>query len=127
MKVLIADDDRVITLLLSTRFKRLGFEVIIAHDAMQAMMLARRCRPDVIILDINMPGGSGMEVLRRLKNSTNTDFVPVIVLSGSGTYQEQTEVMNLGATAFVYKHSAIDRAEAMVESCFELSQRRRSA
>ena len=50
---------------------------------MQVMMLAMRARPDAIVLDINMPGGTGMEALKKLKASVKTAHIPVLVLSGS--------------------------------------------
>jgi CheY-like chemotaxis protein len=61
-----------------------GFEVSIAADAMQAVMLAVRKPPDALILDIGMPGGGGFQVLDRLKASTNKKLnnFPIIVLSG---------------------------------------------
>ena len=59
MKVVIADDDKVVIRLLSAGLRRSGFEVIPAYDAMQAIMATMRHLPDVVLLDINMPGGTG--------------------------------------------------------------------
>ncbi|MGA8182730.1 MAG: response regulator [Terriglobia bacterium] len=56
--ILIADDDRVQTLMLSTRLKAKGFKVTVASDAIQAWMSAIKTLPDVIVLDIQMPGGT---------------------------------------------------------------------
>ena len=66
MKVLFADDDRVLTHLLSSRLRAKGAETIVAHDAMQAFMSAMRSPPDVIVLDVQMPGGTGIEALKKL-------------------------------------------------------------
>jgi CheY-like chemotaxis protein len=82
MKILLADDDRVLTTLLSGRLRSRGVEVVVAHDAMQALMSAMRSPPDAIVLDIQMPGGTGIEALRKLKTSGKTSSIPVIVLSG---------------------------------------------
>src|SRR2546422_8557667 len=60
MHVLIADDDHVTVQLLSSVLKASGFELTIARDAMQAVMMAMRNPPDAVILDIGMPGGSGL-------------------------------------------------------------------
>src|SRR4029453_12825784 len=70
MNLLIADDDRVLTHLLSVRLRALGWKVTIAFDAMQALMFAMRSHPDAILLDIDMPGGTGVEAIRKLKVST---------------------------------------------------------
>jgi len=103
MKVLLADDDRVLTHLLSSRLRAKGAETILAHDAMQAFMTALRSQPDVIVLDVQMPGGTGIEALKKLKQSARTSQIPVIVLSGS-VEPETTEVVKaLGAIEFLRK------------------------
>jgi DNA-binding response OmpR family regulator len=123
MTILLIDDDRTVTLLISTKLQRLGFDVVVAHDAMQGFMQATRCNPDAIILDINMPGGNGIEVLRKFKSSSKTSSVPVIILSGSQKSSDQTELMSMGASAFVYKSTAMHRVEAILLSCLPKSFR----
>lgn len=103
MKILIADDDRVLTHLLSSRLRAKGAETIIAHDAMQALMSAMRSPPDVIVLDIQMPGGTGIEALRKLKRSARTETIPVVVLSGSVAPDASEAVKALGAAEFLLK------------------------
>ena len=103
MKVLIADDDRVLSLLLSTRLRARGWHVDVAYDAMQTMMFAMRSAPDVIVLDINMPGGTGREALKKLKTSVKTSPIPVVVLSGSIAEEDEPAVLELGAVAFLRK------------------------
>ncbi len=103
MKVLLADDDRVLTTLLSARLKARGVETVVAHDAMQALMTAMRTPPDAIVLDIQMPGGTGIEALKKLKASSKTSSIPVLVLSGSGSNDTPDQVKGLGADAFLLK------------------------
>ena len=103
MKVLIADDDRVLSHLLSARLRSKGWTVTVAFDAMQAMMFAMRIVPDVILLDINMPGGTGIEALRKLKVSSKTSQIPVVVLSGSLNPADEVMVRELGAIGYVTK------------------------
>jgi two-component system cell cycle response regulator DivK len=103
MKVLLADDDRVLIHLLSNRLRLKGAEVIVAHDAMQAFMQAMRSPPDVIILDIQMPGGTGIEALRKLKTSAKTSSIPVVVLSGSDDSGTPERVKAMGADQFLLK------------------------
>lgn len=68
------------------------------------MMLAMQRPPvDAIVLDINMPGGSGEETLKKLKMSTRTTMIPVIILSGSIDSQGQERVRSLGAEAVLSK------------------------
>ncbi len=83
MRILVADDDVVLTRLLEQRLHDRGFEVQIAHDALQAWQTVRREPPDLILLDIKMPGGTGLAVLRRLKNNQAVRGVPVIVITAA--------------------------------------------
>lgn len=103
MKVLLADDDRVLTHLLSSGLRARGVETFVAHDAMQALMHALRSPPDVIVLDIQMPGGTGIEALRKLKRSVRTSSIPVVVLSGSVEPEAAQAVKALGAVELLLK------------------------
>ena len=108
MTALVADDDRVQTLMLATRLKAKGFKVTVAYDAVQTWIAAIKTLPDVIILDIQMPGGTGIAVLKQLKASTKTSQIPVIVLSGSIDPQIVPTVIDLGADEFLPKPVDLD-------------------
>ena len=108
-KILIADDSRVQVHLLATCLKDKGYQVTIAEDALQAGMLALRNLPDAIVLDINMPGGSGFEVLKRLQRSTKTQEIPVIVISGSCGPEVQQAATELGAVRCLAKPVDVDQ------------------
>ena len=108
MKILVADDDRVQTLMLSARLKDKGFKVTMAYDAIQAWMAAIKTQPDVILLDIQMPGGTGIAVLKQLKASSKTCQIPVVVLSGSIDPSAASMVKDLGANEFLTKPVDLD-------------------
>ncbi len=108
-KILIADDSRFQVALLSKALEESGFEVLCALDALQAWMIALRSAPDAIVLDINMPGGSGIEVLRKLRISTKTLHVPVVVVSGSTEDSIEELAKRLGAAEFFAKPVDPDR------------------
>jgi CheY-like chemotaxis protein len=118
VKVLIADDDRVLTRLVAAGLKSRGWQVEVAHDSMQALMFAMRPpHPDVIALDIGMPGGTGFDVLKKLRQSSRTEQIPVVVVSGSITEGDEARVLELGAVAFLRKpadpqnlHETLSRA-----------------
>lgn len=101
--VLLADDDKVQTMMLSSLLRTKGYKVEAAYDATQTFASAMRTHPDVIVLDIQMPGGTGMVVLERLKASTKTSQIPVIVLSGSDDPQADPAVRQLGADIYLSK------------------------
>src|SRR3984893_17896005 len=108
-KILVADDSRFQVALLTKALQEKGFEVVAAQDAMQAGMVALRTSPDAIVLDINMPGGSGIEVLKRLKRSTKTQRIPVVVVSGSDDLDVRQIAMELGVTDFLTKPVDLDQ------------------
>ena len=114
MKVLLADDDRILTRLCAAHLKSRGWQVEVAHDAMQAMMSAMRGQPDVIVLDIGMPGGTGFGVLTKLKQSIRTESIPVVVVSGSITPEDEAKVLGLGAAAFFRKPVAPETLYAIL-------------
>lgn len=103
VKLLIADDDQTLCLLLATEMRAKGWKVDVAHDAMQTVMFAVRGQPDAILLDIQMPGGTGIEALKKLKASTKTASIPIVVLSGRMEPTIEADVLGLGAVRFVRK------------------------
>lgn len=118
MHILIADDDRVLNHLMSSVFRKNGWTVTSAHDAMQVLMSAMRSPPDIILMDIHMPGGTGMQALMKLKASTKTANIPVVVLSGSIDAAEAATVMELGAAEFLTKPQ---KPETVVETATRLT------
>jgi len=78
-KVLIVDDDKAIQNMVKAVLEQAGYEVSAALDAMQGPMFARKVKPDLIVLDINLPGGSGEKVFERLRAMTNTAALPILI------------------------------------------------
>ena len=74
-----------------------------AYDSMQTMMFTMKQQPDLVLLDINMPGGTGLDVLRKLKMSSKTRHVPIVVISGSVDSEVPAQVVELGAKRYVAK------------------------
>lgn len=106
--VLLADDDKVQTMMLSAQLRTKGYSVSAAYDATYTFMVAMKSPPDVVVLDIQMPGGTGRAVLERLKASSRTMQIPVVVLSGIHDPHVVNEIMALGA--FEYLHKPVDVA-----------------
>ncbi len=102
-RILIADDSRVQIQIFSSCLAAKGFTVTVAVDAMQAWMSALRDVPDAIVLDINMPAGSGIDVLRKLRMSTKTQQIPVVVVTGTSDPEMERIARELGAAEFLHK------------------------
>jgi CheY-like chemotaxis protein len=115
-RVLIADDDRILTQLLSSRLQEMGWAVDVALDAMQAVMFTRQHAPDIIVLDIAMPGGTGRQALHSLKASSKLRAIPVVVLSGSVDPEEEEKLVALGAVEFLRKPIEADALDARLRA-----------
>lgn len=81
-RILVVDDDPVITDFLSSRLQSADIEPLVAHNGLQAVEVAGKELPDLILLDIKLPGMDGYEVISRLKEGRATEAIPVIFLSG---------------------------------------------
>jgi DNA-binding response OmpR family regulator len=115
-RVLIADDDRILTQLLSSRLQAMGWVVDVALDAMQTVMFTRQHAPDIIVLDIAMPGGTGRQALHSLKASSKLRAIPVVVLSGSVDSEEEAKLVALGAVEFLRKPIDADALDARLRA-----------
>ncbi len=102
MRILLVDDDPGLRTLLKTTFEVADVEVVEAHDANSARRAIVRARPSVIVLDVNMPGKTGLELCRELKDDPATRDIPVVLLTGSdgGTAGAAKRV---GADAYMRK------------------------
>lgn len=103
MKILIADDDKALVHMLSGKLGERGFEVFAAYDAIQAWMAVMRYVPDAVVLDVSMPGGTGIDVLRKLKQFPKTSAIPSVVISGLSDHSLGDKAKALGADDFLVK------------------------
>jgi two-component system cell cycle response regulator DivK len=81
--ILIIDDDEVMRRLYGSLLSRAGYEVLYAPDADQGRELARRFQPDLILMDINMPGTDGIKASARLRGEKETTNIPIVLLTNS--------------------------------------------
>ena len=96
-RVLVADDEEALRRHLSRMLERLGYEPILAKNGREALELAERDPPDLIITDLSMPEMTGHELLARLKTSAKTQHIPVIVVSGEGDSDSVVKCLEAGA------------------------------
>lgn len=102
-RVLIIDDDRLIVVLMGAILERNNFEVLEAMSGRQGLELAKTGSPDVILLDLLMPGTDGLEVLRQLRLEPGTMRTPVILLTGLTDERYAKETESLGVSGCVVK------------------------
>jgi DNA-binding response OmpR family regulator len=115
--VLIADDDPDIRMLVRLRLERSGYTVIAANDGLEALELAAGCDPDLAILDVSMPGLSGVEVTRALRERNAT--FPVILLTAHAREADAAAGADAGANAYVTKPFSPQELESRVRALTE--------
>jgi two-component system cell cycle response regulator len=101
--ILVVDDDPVTVQILSSHLRERGFNVAAAADAMQAVMYSLRGPLSAIFLDIKLPGGTGLDVLKKLKSSMKTTHIPVIIITGLDDPELPQKARELGADEFLRK------------------------
>jgi CheY-like chemotaxis protein len=117
VRILVAEDDQVTSQTICAMVRGLGHRPMPAFDAMQTLMLAMRApHPDAILLDLNMPGGTGMGALEKLRASSKTAHIPVIVLSGTMDPEARRAALDAGATEFLGKPTTTQQLKATLEA-----------
>lgn len=102
-KILIVDDEQDILELLNYNLGREGYQVFSAETGEQAYDLANKKSPDLIILDLMLPGIDGLEVCRRLRKNAGTETIPIIMLTAKGEEADIVTGLELGADDYVTK------------------------
>jgi len=103
MKVLIVDDSSDALALAKVRLAGEGFELVTADCGAEGLEITRSENPDLVLLDVDMPGMSGFDVCRAMKADTDLCMIPVIFLSGSSDTKDKVEGLNIGAVDYVTK------------------------
>ena len=102
-RLLLAEDDTALCALLTYSFEREGFDVVSTPDGEEALLLAKRSPPDVILLDWMIEGISGIEVCRRLRRAAETANVPIIMITGRDEEADRIRGLDTGADDYVTK------------------------
>lgn len=100
-KILIADDDLAMRELVQATLEGPEFEILLASDGHEALQLAIANRPDVVVLDWEMPGMTGAEVTKELRRLPETARIPIVMLTGRR--QEHNAGLKLGVNAYLIK------------------------
>ena len=100
-KVLVVDDEHDLSKALKIRLKTRGYDVVLAYDSLQAILIANQEKPDLIILDIMIPGENGFIVTERLKQSQATRHIPILFLTGVPGGEGRAR--KLGASGYIMK------------------------
>ena len=102
-KVLLIEDDPFLSSLLANRLKREGFDVLNVKSGNEAVKSLKAFTPDLVLLDLILPGKSGFEVLEEMKSDPQAPKVPVIIISNLGQDADLARGRELGAVDYVIK------------------------
>ncbi len=107
-KILVVEDDKKLALALSLRLRAKRYDVKVAYDALNGVMVANKERPDLVLLDISLPAGGGFTVAERMQNLASTVGIPIIFLTASNDPAHRHRARELGAAAFLEKPYEIE-------------------
>ena len=102
-KILIVDDDIDTLQLVGTMLERQGFQIVAANNGVKALEIAQNETPDLILLDVMMPGMDGYEVTRRLRMMDNTAFIPIVLFTAKAQVDDKVEGFEAGADDYLTK------------------------
>jgi DNA-binding response OmpR family regulator len=123
-RILIIEDESDISESLAYMLHRHGFDVRIAEtgEAGLRMALAENDRPALILLDVMLPGMSGLELCRRLRRESLTEKTPIIMLSAKASNADQTVGLEMGADLYICKPFSLKRIVAQIQAMLAVRQ-----
>lgn len=120
-KIAIIEDDPTIHQMYRMKFEAEGFEVELADDGEQGVALVKAFHPDIILLDLQMPGMSGVEVLHKIRAASWGKSLPVMILTNIGKEEAPDELTDLGVSGYIVKaeftpKQVVERVKAVLNS-----------
>jgi CheY-like chemotaxis protein len=114
--ILVVDDFDDARLILKTWLEKKGFKVVQAENGNQAVVAAQRVRPDLIIMDIEMPELDGLSATRKIRTMKELDAVPVLAVSAYGPQQFRADALAAGCSEYVSTPFEPDNLERVIRS-----------
>lgn len=102
-KILIVEDDKFLRELMNKKLLSMGYDVVAAADGESGLVMIKEAKPDVVLLDLILPGINGFEVLEMAKKDPETANVPIVILSNLGQGEDIEKGLKLGAKDFLVK------------------------
>lgn len=120
--ILVADDDPQIREVLSTKLERSGYRVEMAENGEEVLSRIAERQPDLLILDIKMPGIDGYQVCQRLRETPATQALPILILTAYGGIEHVIKGLNAGADDYVTKPFHVEEVNVRVRSLLRMKQ-----
>jgi DNA-binding response OmpR family regulator len=115
-RILIIEDDAVTRQILDVRLKASGYDTFLAYDGIMALQVAQKTKPDLILLDLGLPGGDGFNVMQRFRQLGQFSSVPIIVFSARDSAHLEERSLREGAAAFFSKPLNMEALLASIRS-----------
>jgi CheY-like chemotaxis protein len=115
-KLLLVEDNEMNRDMLSRRLMRRGYEVAVAVDGAQGVAMARSEKPDLVLMDLSLPGIDGWEATRRIKAGADTKHLPVIGLTAHAMAGDREKALEAGCDDYDTKPIELDRLIGKIES-----------
>lgn len=116
LKILIVDDEEHIVELLKFNLEVKGYKVLCAYDGVDGFNLAKEEKPDLVLLDLMLPGIDGIEVCRRMKSDSELKKTPVIMLTAKNLEQDKIKGLEIGADDYMTKPFSVKELMARVKA-----------
>ena len=115
-KILLVDDNRTYVSYMALLLRKMGFtKTIIAENGIEVLKLLRLWRPDIVVMDVNMPGLGGIETLRHMKGTPETADIPVVLVSSSPDEKMYEETAALGCVGLIKKPFTAETLHDMLQ------------
>ena len=122
-RVLVVDDEMAITNVIRLGMEHAGFLVSCASEGYQALDMAQRLKPDLVILDVMLPDLDGFEVCRRLRENQATSNIPILMLTAKDDVKDRVQGLNIGADDYLTKPFSLAELVARVRALLRRQQR----
>ncbi|HQB85317.1 MAG: Phosphate regulon transcriptional regulatory protein PhoB [Parcubacteria group bacterium ADurb.Bin247] len=121
LKILVVEDDKFLRELITQKLAREGYDVVSAVDGEDGVVKVKENKPDIVLLDLILPGIDGFEVLAKIKEDEELSNIPVIILSNLGQRDDVDRGIKLGATDFLIKahftpSEIVEKIEAVMKN-----------
>jgi CheY-like chemotaxis protein len=118
-KILIAEDEAELRLMLKTSMEHAGYEVVTASNGLEALDRIRSDTPDVVLLDVLMPDMDGFEALSKLKANPSTSHIPVVMLTGLNDDTDISKGWKLGTSLYMTKPFVPEQLISYIQNVLE--------
>ncbi|MTI66492.1 MAG: response regulator transcription factor [Firmicutes bacterium] len=115
-KILVVDDEEHIVELIKFNLENGGYEVVIAYDGNEAVEKATKEKPNLVILDLMLPGIDGIEVCRKIKMNNDTKDIPIIMLTAKGEETDKVLGLEIGADDYITKPFSVRELMARIKA-----------